>query len=225
MTSAYYLIPTFLAIAISMLVVRAGAVALVMTGMTYEKAKFQALSAFSGTGFTTREAESAINKPQRRLIISWLMILGNAGIVTVIVTATSSFTHAQGLGVAMNVLILLAGGGIVFYIFKHTPLVGVWEQFSRQRLGRLSMFEEELSADELLHLSEGYAIIRIHLRQGDERINKTLPEIMGDYTDVLILGVENSSGWVPTPRMTETLGEGDTLIIYGKSEHLSKWIT
>ena len=70
-------------ICISYLIVRVGAIALEMTGMDKAKARFQALSAFSGTGFTTREAEMVVNHPRRRKIATYLMILGNAGIVTV----------------------------------------------------------------------------------------------------------------------------------------------
>ena len=58
MDGLYFLVPTLLVIFVSFLIIRAAAVALMMTGMDEKKAKFQALSAFSGTGFTTKEAES-----------------------------------------------------------------------------------------------------------------------------------------------------------------------
>ena len=90
MTGIYLLIPSVIVMFISFLVVRGATIALIMTGMDSRRAGFQALSAFTGTGFTTREAELVVNHPQRRRIVSWLMILGNAGIVTVIVTSTAS---------------------------------------------------------------------------------------------------------------------------------------
>jgi Trk-type K+ transport system membrane component len=52
------------------LIVRAASIALMMTGMNQKRARFQALSAFTGTGFTTKEAESVMNHPLRRKIIS-----------------------------------------------------------------------------------------------------------------------------------------------------------
>jgi Trk-type K+ transport system membrane component len=85
----YFIIPTLLVIFLSLLIVRAASVALVLTGLDQRRAWFQALSAFTGTGFTTREAESVVNHMARRRIISALMLLGNAGIVTVIIGATS----------------------------------------------------------------------------------------------------------------------------------------
>ena len=85
----YLLIPTFAVILLSVLIVRAGAIALRLTGLDEKTANFQALSAFTRAGFTTRESESVVSHPQRRTIVSWLIVLGNAGIVAVIVTGTS----------------------------------------------------------------------------------------------------------------------------------------
>ncbi|MBE3143376.1 MAG: hypothetical protein IMZ61_05555, partial [Planctomycetes bacterium] len=44
-------------IIISFIVVRIGAIAFQLTGLEWSLAKFQALSCFTGTGFTTKEAE------------------------------------------------------------------------------------------------------------------------------------------------------------------------
>lgn len=76
MLSALLLVTTVL---ISMLIVRIGSIAFEMTGLDRDKARFQALSCFSGTGFTTREAEQVVGHPQRRKVASFLMILGTPG--------------------------------------------------------------------------------------------------------------------------------------------------
>src|SRR5262249_34571771 len=76
----------FMVIMGSYVCVRIGAVALELTGIPWERAKFQALSAFTNCGFTTSEAEDIVRHPLRRSIVSYLMILGNAGIVTTIGT-------------------------------------------------------------------------------------------------------------------------------------------
>jgi hypothetical protein len=62
-----------------------GAIMLEMTGMERSRARFQALSAISGTGFTTSHAEEVVNNPRRRQIVSYLMIIGNAGILSLII--------------------------------------------------------------------------------------------------------------------------------------------
>ena len=70
-------------VTLSLLVTRTAAVALTYTGLSHEAARFQARSAFSGVGYTTSEAEDVVNHPVRRRIVMNLMLLGNAGFVTV----------------------------------------------------------------------------------------------------------------------------------------------
>ena len=66
---------------LSVIAVKAGSVALWLTGLPRDAARFQARSAFTTTGFTTPQAALVVNHPERRRVISVLMILGNAGIV------------------------------------------------------------------------------------------------------------------------------------------------
>lgn len=65
-----------LVIFVLVLFVRAAAIAFTMTGLDKRTALFQALSTFSGTGFTTHEAESIVNHPVRRKIAILLMLMG-----------------------------------------------------------------------------------------------------------------------------------------------------
>ncbi len=220
MSGIYFLMPTLIAIVISMMIVRAGAIALMMTGMDFEKAKFQALSAFSGTGFTTHEAERVVNNLRRRKIVSWLMIMGNAGIVTVIVTATSSFNMVKGLGVGLNGLVLLFGIWLIYIIAKHSPLARYWEEFAQSRLERMKIFDDDSTVDELLHITEGYGVVRIQLFEGSHFIGQTLSEINNNLEESYILGVEQNKEWLPTPRLNRKIKEGDYLVIYGKVENL-----
>jgi hypothetical protein len=89
-------IPLFFFITISFLPARVRAVALELTRLEKSKARFQALSAFTGTGFTTRESEMIVAHPQRRKIITILMVLGNAGIISVIATLVLSLVSSRG---------------------------------------------------------------------------------------------------------------------------------
>ena len=223
MNALYFLVPTLITIVISMLIVRAGAIALMMTGMSFNKAKFQALSAFSGTGFTTREAERVVNNAKRRKIVSWLMILGNAGIVTVIVTATSSFARVQqGLGIGLNVLVLLGGLALIIAIARHTPFVRRWEAFAQTRFERSKIFEEDTTVDELLHIAEGYGVMRVQLLDNSSLIGQTLADINRRLEHSFVLGIERNREWLPTPKLTSLLLKDDNLVIYGRLEDLTE---
>jgi hypothetical protein len=95
-------------LALSFLVVRVGTVALVMTGLSEDVASFQSLSAFSGAGFTTNEAESVVVSQMRRTIIKMLIRLGSAGIVTAVSSLILSFTRPDQ-AVALQFAVLTAG--------------------------------------------------------------------------------------------------------------------
>jgi len=70
----------FVVLLLSMIVSRVGSVALSLTGLNYEVARFQARSALTSTGFTTVEAEDVVNYP----IVMALMTAGSLGFVSVL---------------------------------------------------------------------------------------------------------------------------------------------
>ena len=153
----YLIVPTLLIIFISFLVVRAGAVALMITVMDLKKARFQALSAFSGTGFTTRESELIVNNPRRRQIVTWLIILGNAGIVTVIVSATSSVVTSQGYQLPISLVAIIVGTFIIYRLISKTGIGKYWENFIERRLIKSRIFEEG-TIEDLVHIAEDYGL-------------------------------------------------------------------
>ena len=219
MSSLYFLFPTLLAILISFLFVRAASIALMMTGLEKHKAKFQALSAFSGTGFTTKEAELIVNHPVRRKITRWLMIMGNAGIVTVIVTATSSFTTSAGYQLPLNIFLLIIG---IFFIYKLASSRGFgrkWENFIEKKLIKSSGFEESTTED-LLHFIEGYGLVKKIISEKSPMIGLSIAKLELNKKGILVLGIEREKSWIPTPKPSEILKDYDRLIVYGPLDTL-----
>jgi len=205
--------PTLFVVFISFLVIRAASIALMMTGMDEKRARFQAISAFTGTGFTTKEAEYVVNRPERRRIISWLMILGNAGIVTVIVTATSSFVVGQER-LFVNVLILFVGVFVIYRIGTNKGFIRRWEGFIENKLAQASSFEEGITED-LLHLLEGYGLLRVIIKKNSQLVSSSLLEHKLTTKGLLVLGIERDKKWMPIPKANEIINVGDKLVVYG----------
>ena len=197
MSSLYFLFPTLLAILISFLFVRAASIAFMMTGLDKNKARFQALSAFSGTGFTTKEAESIVNHPQRRKIARWLMMGGNAGIVTVIVTATSSMVTSQRYQLPMNILILLIGILLIYKLAKYRGFTRKWEHFIEKKLIKSPAFEESTTED-LLHFLEGYGLVKKIILEESPLSGKSLADAKLNEKGILVLGIERDKNWIPS---------------------------
>jgi hypothetical protein len=221
MGGIYLLLPTFLIVLISVLVVRAGAIALVFTGMEESKARFQALSAFTRTGFTTREAETVMRDPRRRRIVTWLIIIGNAGLVTVIVTATSSLTSTTGPWLWINIAILGVGIYLIYLAAKRTPLLEMWQRFIEKRV-KPSPFIEESAPEDLLHFGKGYGLLRIPIHQDSPLRGRSLAKVNAQGRAYWVMGIERGKTWFSLPTSKATIKEGDKLVVYGEMEDLKK---
>jgi hypothetical protein len=215
MGGIYFLLPTLLVVFFSFLIVRAAAIALMMTGMDEKRARFQALSAFSGTGFTTREAEFVVTHPKRRRIVSWLMILGNAGIVTVIVTGTSSLATSRGFQVPINVVVLAAGIFVIYKIATHKGFIRRWESYVEEKLTKSRPLMEEEASEDLLHLAEGFGLVRAMIKEDSHMVGSSLSQCELTEQGILVLGIERGKNWIPTPKAEEIIKVGDRLVVYG----------
>lgn len=217
MSGLYFLLPTLLVVFVSFLVVSAGAVALMITGMEEKQARFQALSAFSGTGFTTKEAESVVTHPRRRRIVSWLIILGNAGVVTVIVTGTSSLVTSKKHHLPFIPLILIAGIFLIYKVGTNKGFIRRWEDFIKDRFAKTEVIEEAETED-FLHSKEGYGLVRVAARKDSPWVGKPISQFAPKRKPISILGIERGEKWIPVPGPEEFATENDKLIVYGPIE-------
>ena len=219
MGGLYFLVPTLLVIFISFLVIRAAAVALMMTGMDEKKAKFQALSAFSGTGFTTKEAEAVINHPRRRKIVTYLMVLGNAGIVTVIATFVVSLRPAGIFRPSLNIAIVAASLLILYRITLHQEFAKKLSNKIRETL-RKKLHFEKVHIEEILQQSEGYGVASVLIEKESKIAGLTLGQSGLREGDLMVLSIERDEEVIPVPKAQSKTQVGDRLIIYGKMENL-----
>jgi hypothetical protein len=211
MIAALLVIATVL---LSVLVVRIGAIAFEMTGLDKEKAAFQSLSCFSGTGFTTREAELIAGHRYRRRIASVLMIFGNAGLVTVITTFVIS---ARGdVSASFRNIALIAGGvGLIALLFRQKRVMGrisgVVERWLRRRTDI-----DVVDVVEILQQQEGYGIASLRVGPDCALANKGIAASGLRAKDVLVLSIERSGIVIPLPAAERIILLGDSLICYGQ---------
>ena len=145
-------------ILISFIIVRIGGFALQLTGIEPDVARFQALSAFTGTGFTTREAERVVGHRARRRIVTILIILGNAGTVTIIATLVASFTQVGGYVWFFIRLAIIVGGifGLYQLIIRSNVGQRIIDWLQRPVVNRI--LKEAPAVDEIFHVEKGWLI-------------------------------------------------------------------
>jgi len=221
MSGIYLMFPTLLLIFVSFFVVRAGGIALMRTGLDREKANFQALSAFSRAGFTTRETELIMSHPQRRRIVSWLIIIGNAGLVAVVVTATSSIATSSGYQLPVSFAILVGGVYIIYRLMKLKGWTQKLDDIIEKRLIKAKITDEPMVED-LLRVNKGYGLLRVMITHESPYIGHYLSELNQPLSEFLVIGIERGEEWISRPESPIKVNEGDRLVIYGVANQLKK---
>ncbi|MBT5020009.1 TrkA C-terminal domain-containing protein [Planctomicrobium sp.] len=210
-------------IVISMLIVKVATVALTLTGISEQLARFQARSAFTGSGFTTNESEQVVSHPVRRRIIMMLMLLGNAGIVTAMSSLMLSFTNSDSsFSWTFKLLALFAGLVILWSVASSEWLNQKMTKLIAWALKKYTDLELRDYAG-LLHLTGDYVVAEMTVNEGDWLCDQSLQELRLNSEGVLVLGIEKADGnYFGAPRGQTEVNAHDTLLLYGRGEVLSK---
>ncbi len=207
-------------IIISFLIIKVGSIALRMTGVDKESANFQSLSAFTGTGFTTFEAEDVVNYHDRRRIIKILMLLGNAGIVSIITMLILSFS---GGNISQTVAKLGLLGIVIVAIVVFSAVRGLEtfvDNFIAKRLSKFTQFSMG-SFQEMLRLTNGYGVAEIVVPKDHDLAGKRLFESNLRSSDILVLAVKRRMMLIPAPKADELIEPEDRLICFGLLKNIS----
>lgn len=223
MTGIIGMIALVTVLALSMLITRLAAQALELTGLSHQAARFQARSAFTGVGFTTREAESVVDHPARRRIVEILMVLRSAGLVTIVISLILSFggevrgpTTLIRLGVVALVAIGLWGLSYVRWLDRLMERAMAWA------LRHWTDLDVRDYAS-LLKLHGDFRVMEIKVRPEDWIAGKSLDQCNLPEEGVDVLAIERADGaFVGAPQPGTEVAEGDTLILYGRQDLLKE---
>ena len=216
-----------LVLAVSVIIVRIASVGLTLTGISKDLAEFQALSAFTRSGFTTDESEQIVNHPVRRRITMYLMLLGHAGMVVAVPAVLMSFLTAGADNSWWNSIwfrlgVLLFGISALWYfatanIFERAMWgVNMW---ALKRWSRIDVQDYH----RLLRFAHDFVVWEMYIDAEDWLVEKTLLQAKLASEGILVLGIERADGtYVGAPRGETLIEVGDALIIYGRQESLEQ---
>ncbi|MCB9838883.1 MAG: TrkA C-terminal domain-containing protein [Phycisphaeraceae bacterium] len=209
-------------------IIRAGATALEMTGLSRDAARFQALSAFFGAGFTTGESELVVNHPVRRRVIRDLIVVGNIGIMsaigTVVVTATElDFDHDPGN--AWGKVIVVLSGLLALWVVAKTPIPNWLIDRSVTMMLHRTGILRAMDYEALLRVRSGFAVEEFHVQPGHWLGSRTLGAVKPRSFGVNVLGIVRAGGeFIGTPHGATTIEPDDTLILYGEHEAVERFL-
>jgi hypothetical protein len=224
---------------ISFIIVRIGAVAFHLTGIEWPTAKFQALSCFSGTGFTTKEAELIVTHQQRRKIASFLMVSGNVGLVALIATFANSLRPTMTLSdinvpflkffipaailPAINLLVILIASYAIFKIFTSNKIMARLTGFFKKSIEKKKIIKQFTFMNIAL-LGKEHGIAQVKVCTGSPVIGKTIMESDLKKKDILVLVVENKKESIYNPSADTIIGLGDRLTCFGELDNIKESI-
>lgn len=206
---------------LSLVITRLATTALALTGLSWESARFQARSAFTGTGFTTAEAEKVVGHPVRRRIIMLLMIARSAGLVSIVISLILSFASGDGEMSRIYRLLWLVAGVVILWILARSRYV---EEYLSRIIERSLRRWTDLDVRDyasLLKLSAEYTVKEMQIGEGDWLAGKKLRDCRLNDEGVTVLGIYRKDGsYVGAPRADTEIYPEDTVILYGRGKTL-----
>lgn len=210
-----------LVVALSLVVTRVATAILTATGMSRQSARFQARSAFTGSGFTTSEAEDVVNHPVRRKVIMWLMFLGNAGIVAGAGTLIIGFRHGSTGKAWWRMLELGLGLIALLYISRNRWIDRKLTAAIQRVLARYSDLPTR-GRESLADLADGWLVSELAVAEGDWLSGGDLSLLGVGDEGVTVLGITRADGrYVSTPDSGAQVMPGDVLVLYGHEVDVS----
>lgn len=215
-------ITLFLIVTLSALITKIAAIALIHTGLSTDSARFQARSAYTGTGFSTSESEGIMNHPLRRKIIYNLMLVGNAGIVTVMSSLILTFVLPNTLASKLyGLLIVMVGMTILYWAVKSKWVDRGLSKIINKLLQRYTSLEiQDFAA--VLHFKDDYKISEINVEGDGWMSHKTLLELNLKKEGIMVLGIDRKGkDYFGSPAGDFEILPNDSITIYGKAEGIS----
>jgi len=206
-------------------IIRTSAMALELTGLSRDAARFQAISAFFGVGFTTRESELVVNHAVRRRIIRNLIIIGNIGLLSIVASAIATITNSQGNQIGERFGLIVAVLAFLFALGRFQLINRAIDRVVRSMIAK-SGAVRALDYDKLLGVSRGYSVSEIVVMPGSWLDGQTLAQCRLRDEGLNVLAVVTASGnFQGSPHGETRLVAGETIIVYGPDEALHRLAT
>lgn len=207
---------------ISGMIVRVGAVALRMTGVPMGIALFQSVSAYTRTGFTTKEAEMVVMDPLRRNIIAILIYLGNAGIASFFITLINATAAEYNESPSEKIIYI----GVIFIIILFLNYL----MFSKRAFKKFDNFFEtylkkrflftNLHATQIVAQKTGYGPSIIPVKSSYPVCGKSAKEFDFSSKGIIFLGVLRGDKYTPMPSADEKILNDDSILVYGEYKNI-----
>ncbi len=163
-------------------------------------------------------AEAVVNHPVRRRVVMLLMLIGSAGVISVVTTLILSFAGAGGRGALWRILLLVAGVAGLLALARSAAFDRLLERAISRALARYTDLDVRDYAA-LLRISGEYTVAELLVEEDDWVANQRLEELDLPSEGLRVLGIVQPDGtYLGAPGGATRIEPGDTLVLYGRSE-------
>ena len=204
-----FIILLFLALLVEVL-----SIALKVTGLDMEKARFQVISIITHTGFTTRESELITQHPTRRRIVQVLMLVSyvtTATFISIIISALRShqeFMFFTLLAALAMVLIIL--------LFRNKRMLNSLEAIiEKQIVKQMKNYSKNKTVEEVLRLNDEYGVAEFIIDENSSLLGLPLKSSGLKQNYIQVLNIDRGSHMVHFPKNDFVFQLGDKVVVYG----------
>ncbi|MFZ5965727.1 MAG: TrkA C-terminal domain-containing protein [Bacillota bacterium] len=209
-----------------LIIVEILAIALKITGLDMEKARFQVISIITGTGFTTNEAELITQHPTRRRIAKILMLIsyvGTATMISVIISVINMMARRE------NILLMLFVIGaallFVFFLSRNKWVLYRLERFIEiQLLKQMEKNKKYRTVEEVLKLNDEFGVAEFIIDERNKLIGLSLQDSGLKQKYIQVLNVDRGSHFIHFPNSKFIFQQGDRVVVYGQLESIKELV-
>jgi hypothetical protein len=158
----------------------------------------------------------------RRRIVTILIVLGNAGTVTVIATLVASFTQVSGdIWLFFIRLAIIIGGifGLYQLIIRSNYGSRIPAWLRRPVINRV--LRGAPAVEEIFHVEKDWAISLVMIRESSESVGQSVADITAEG-DIEILSIDRAGAYLTRPNWDEKIMEGDRLLVYANRKSVKR---
>lgn len=191
-----------------------------LTGLKYEKARFQIISLLTGSGYTTKESELITRHIVRRKIAGWVMILGYVGSFTFMSFLVNIISQEL---LSKHIIILILGIICIIWLLKNRWFIKLIDNLLEKIIVRALHLNLDISPSKLLAKNNGFGLYNLVLDEDSFLIGKSLKDSqLKELYQIQVLNINKGDKIINFPDSDYIFEEHDNITIYGNIKSINK---
>ncbi|MFC1709705.1 cation:proton antiporter regulatory subunit [Candidatus Omnitrophota bacterium] len=203
------------------LITEVSATALKLTGLDIHTSRFQALSALTGTGFTTKETELIMQHKNRRYIIMFLMIIGPIGFIAIL--STVLLTSSRYLALPQTFMLLLLT--LIMFRFSKSKRMMVFLHRIIEKQLKKRQYPRRIVFDEVLRLGKECGVAELKIDKNSPYKDRTLEQTGIKNKGFIVLAIERADEFISVPKASDKILIEDVLVVFGNISRLENLVS